>query len=395
MQKERDEAVAKANEVEVKRATLQTKITHLRAELDKGKERLEVLAKDILPEDGLAALEKVAGRAKELAELRKSHSTYLGGMRAVDEQIERLRSISEKGATCPTCDQDIDSAKIEGLIADLKKEIDAADKELQALETKIEAIGDCAAASAAIEKHQKAVKEKEELTKSLTETVTQGKKTRTDLDALTPKQDATLQFNDPLGSLQAKEEKIIAQLTPVITAEQRAKDILEKKAQLEKLEAKAKTLQDLVVYFDKDGIKKTLIGQYIGSFEGKLNSVLNAWGYKASLSSDLSSFDVETPRGYKGPVKELSGAEEHIFKCAFQCAVSSAAGIKLVVIDEIEEIGEEIRQNLFRSVFALIQSGALEQALLIGYSLDKTVPDPKAPGSRYFFVSDGEVEVLG
>ncbi len=395
LQKERDAAVAKANEVEVKRATLGTTRESLLKKRDEDQKKLATAELSILSDADVAKLKAVEGKAGELAELRKSHNAYLGGMRMVNEQIDRLRGISEKGATCPTCDQNIDSAKIDGLIADLKKEIDAADKELQALDTKIEAIGDVDAAKASIKKHEEAVKAKEELTKALLETVAEGKKTRAALDALPEKQDVTLPFNDPLGSLQAKEDKIIAQLTPVITAEQRAKDIKEKTEAFEKLEAKAKTLQDLVTFFDKDGIKKTLIGQYIGSFESKLNSVLGAWGYKASLSNDLSSFDVETLRGYRGPVKEISGAEEHIFKCAFQCAVSSAAGIKLVVIDEVEEIGIEIRQHLYLSVFQLIQSGALDQAILIGYSLDKTVPNPKAPGSRYFFVENGEVEVLG
>ena len=181
----------------------------------------------------------------------------------------------------------------------------------------------------------------------------------------------------------------------MITAEDRAKDIKTKTEQLEKLQTKAATLDTLTKWFDKDGIKAELIATYIGGFQSRLNSVLNAWGYTASLSSDLSNFDVTTPRGYKGPVKEISGAEEHIFKCAFQCAVSSAAGIKLVVIDEVEELGEDIRQNLYRSVFSLIQNGALEQAILIGYSLDKTVPNPKAPGAKYFYVEDGTVEVLG
>ena len=106
------------------------------------------------------------------------------------------------------------------------------------------------------------------------------------------------------------------------------------------------------------------------------------------------SFEVATSRGYVGPVKELSGAEEHIFKAAFQCAVSIAAGINLVVIDEIEELGMDIRPIIYNKVFQLIQDGDLEQAIMIGYSLDKTLPKPQAPGSKYFFVTDGIVEEL-
>jgi hypothetical protein len=183
-------------------------------------------------------------------------------------------------------------------------------------------------------------------------------------------------------------------LRPVIAAEERAKEIVRLTEQLTKLQKKALTLDTLVKYFDKDGIKAELVKKYIGGFEEKINAVLAAWGYKASLSPDLSSFDVTTPRGYVGPVKELSGAEEHIFKAAFQCAVSIAAGIGLVVIDEVEELGIDIRQNLFTKVYGLIQSGKLEQAIFIEFSLDKTLPNPQAPGSKYYYVTDGTVEEL-
>ena len=142
-------------------------------------------------------------------------------MRNVDEQIDRLTAIADKGATCPTCDQDIDAAKIGRLVEDLKSEIAKADAELQELDTKIEAIGDVQAAKESLRKHSAAVEEKEKLEKSLLETVATGKATRVELDALGAKVDATLPFNDPLGALHAQEDTINAQLRPVLAAEER------------------------------------------------------------------------------------------------------------------------------------------------------------------------------
>ena len=150
----------------------------------------------------------------------------------------------------------------------------------------------------------------------------------------------------------------------------------------------------MVKYYDTDGVKAELIGSYIGGFEAKLFSVLDAWGFKCSLKLDPFDFQVTTRRGYTGPVKELSGAEEHIFKYAFQCAVSIAAGIKFVVVDEVELLGQDIRNALYSRLFAMIQEGTLEQAIIIGFSLDKTLPKPQAPGSKYFYISDGTVEEL-
>jgi len=227
----------------------------------------------------------------------------------------------------------------------------------------------------------------------LTETVKAGKATKAELEALPEASNATLPFNDPLATLQAQEDKVNEQLRPVIAAEERAAERKRLTEQLEKLQKKAATLDSLVKYFDKDGVKKTLIEQYIGGFEDKLISVMDAWGYEASLSEDLR-FEVVTKRGYAGPVKELSGAEDFIFNSAFQCAVSIASGIKLVVIDEVEKLGTDIRNFIYEKVFSLIQEGILDQAILIGFSLDKTLPKPQAPGSKYFFITDGTVEEL-
>jgi archaellum component FlaC len=397
LQTERDAAMQQATEVEIKRGRLQTKIEGLRAELDKGKKRLAVLESSILSDEQVEQLIVVAGKAEELAELNKQHSAYHGGMQVVSEQISRLKGISEKGekgATCPTCDQDIDTIKIGAMILDLEKEYADADKKIQELDTKIEAIGDVGAAKETLRKHNEAVKESDELEASLAEIVKAGKATKADLEALGEAVNATAPFVQPLALLQAEEDKINEQLRPVIAAEERATEIARLTKQKTGLQKKAATLDTLVDYFGKDGVKKNLISEYIGSFENKINSVLDQWGYKASLSLDPFVFNIVTARGYSGPVKELSGAEEYLFKVAFQCAVSIAAGINLVVLDEVEALGESIRKPLYDKIFQLIQEGVLEQAILIGYSTDKTLPKPQAPGSKYFFVTDGTVEEL-
>ena len=394
LQLERDTAVTTANNIEVKRGILQTKIEGLRAELDRGKKRLVVLDTEILSADKVQGLTSTIGKEEELKTLKNQHAGLHGSMVAVNEQIRRLKETIDIGTTCPTCEQDIDASKIAKLIADLEKEYADADQEIQKLDTKVEAIGDVEAAKESLRKHDEAVKEKGELEASLTETVKQGKATKAELEALPEASNATLPFNDPLAELQDKEDKINEQIRPVIAAEERAKERERLTEQLKKLQAKAAKLDSLVDYFGKDGVKKTLIGQFVGGFENKINSVMDAFGYKTALTMEPFAFEVQTARGYVGPVKELSGAEEHIFKVAFQCAVSIAAGINFVVIDEIEEFGEDIRPCIYQKIFSLLQDGVLEQAIMIGFSLDKTLPKPQAPGSRYFYVEDGTVEEL-
>jgi hypothetical protein len=393
VQHDRDAAVATANEVEVKRGRLQTKIEGLRAVVDRGKTRLTALETEILSAEQIKHFIEVSAKADELAKLKEDHAGVLGAIRNANAQIGKLQGISEHGATCPVCDQNIDAGKIAGLIADLEKESAEADARIQLIDTKIEAIGDIGAAKESLRKHEAAVKEKIVIEASLTETVKTGKAAKAELEALPEAVNATFPFNDPLTALQDKEDKVNEQLRPVIAAEERASEITRLTAQKEKLVKKAASLDSLVKYFDKDGVKKTLIEQHIGSFESKLKEVMSAWGYECSLSEDLR-FEVKTARGYVGPVKEISGAEEHIFKAAFQCAVSIAAGINLVVIDEVEELGEDIRPFLYKKIYDLINEGMLEQAIMIGFSLDKNLPKPQAPGSKYFFVEDGTVGEL-
>ncbi len=396
LQKERDAAVAKANEIEVKRATLTTKIVGLRAEVERGKKRLGELDAFILPDDKVKELTALAGKADELAKLKTEHAGIHNSILVYSKEIKRFNEILEQGKTCPVCDQDIDESKMKTAIDALKEEHAAADQKIQALDTKIESIGDIAGAKESLRKHDAAVKERTELTASLMKTVETGKATKAELEALPEASNATLPFNDPLSGLQAQEDKLNEQLRPVIQAEERKVEIDRLTKQKDKLVAKAAKLNELVIYWDKDGVKKTLISQYIGGFEGKINSVLDAFGCSASLAFDPMSFDVTTKRGYVGSIKELCGAEEEIFKRAFQCAVAIASGIKMVVIDEMEELGSDIRAKLFGAVYGLMQDGLLEQAIFIEFSLDKTTPpkEKRVPNSRYFYVEDGTVEEL-
>ena len=392
---DRDAAVKQANDIEVKRATLKTKRENLLKKRDEDQKKLTETIAKILSDEDVSSLTKTAGRAEELKNLNLQHSIELGVIRTLGEQINKFKDMSETDGNCPVCEQILDKEKIGVLVADYQKEYTDADRKIQELDTQIEAIGDVQAAKDSLKKHNDAVKEKAEIEKSLLDTVSTGKTTRSELDALPEAVNATLSFNAPLTDLQSREDKINEQLHPVIAAEERKKEIARLTEQLAKLQKKADTLDTLVKFFDKDGIKKTLIGQYVGPFESKINAVMDAFGCKTSLAFDPQvGFEVETSRGYIGPIKELCGAEAEIFKRAFQCAVSIAAGIKMVVLDEMEELGEDIRGHMYGAVLALIQKGDLDQAILIVYSLDKNLPKPQAPGSAYYYVTDGVVEKL-
>jgi hypothetical protein len=210
-------------------------------------------------------------------------------------------------------------------------------------------------------------------------------------------QDATQAFIQPLADVDTKINAILSQLQPVIAAEQRKTEIATKTEQLKKLQVKAASLNSLVVYFDKDGVKKDLIDDNIGQFEDDINEVLGVCGYETTLCMEPFSFEVKTPTADFGPMKELSKAERQLFLPAFQCAVSIAAGINMVVVDDMDTYLKEtgLRGKIYGKLYELISKGLLEQVIMIEASSDDKLPNPQAPGSCYFFVEGGTVRRLG
>ena len=199
-------------------------------------------------------------------------------------------------------------------------------------------------------------------------------------------------YDRGVADIDTEIETLSDQLRPVIAAEERRKEIAIRQEQLSRLKNKAATLDKLVKHFDKDGIKAKLLGQYIGGFENKINEVLGAWGYSAVLSIEPYSFDITNARGDVIPARELSGAERIMFSLAFQCAVSRTAEIGLVVIDEVSTFLPELRPVLYRRCYEMLQSGYLEQVILLVADNSPTVP--ALAGSVFFLVNDGVVTRL-
>ena len=392
LQSDRDAAVVKANAIEVKRSGLQAKIDALLEKVDDGKQRLAVLEPRILTDEQVKAFTEVSLRSDKLALLTTQHDSLLSAIRTVNSSIERLNLIAEKDATCPTCDQCIDSVKIADMVSVLKEELAVTDKKIQELDIEIELLGDVQGAYEAIRNHETASKEYEEIKATILETVRIGKASREELNGLGIKVDATEPFAQPLYELTVKETNILDKLRPVIAAEERKAEIAKKTEMLAKLQAKAASIDSLVKYFDKDGIKSTLLAEHVGGFEMKLNNVLEAWGYKCHLSIEPYEFHVTTARGDTMPVSELSGAEQRMFLAALQCAVSIAANIGFVVVDEVDRLQPEIRSALNKNLYMMVQDGYLEQVVLIVADSSRDVP--KLPRSAFFTITDGKVERL-
>lgn len=388
---ERDAASKKSNEEALKRDRTNAKIETLEAVLKASKEGLQALQGDILTDPADTLL--VAGRRVERDHMRGELQRLSHSQEAAKAEEVRLHELSNLGATCPTCDQDIDDSKLVQLMTEIIAKRGQLTEDYDRASQAINALGDVDGSIAKLEKHKKAVADKAELVarigeqeKSLKEAKAEsGKDTGGLFDSAT--------FDSAIAETDRNIETILQQIQPVIAAEEREKEITTKKEQLTRLEAKAEKLDTLVKYFDKDGIKAKLIADHIGGFELKCNEVLASWDYSCSLSIEPFRFEITDYRKVSTPLIELSGAEEIMFYAAFQCAVSRTAGIGLVVIDRVDTLLPELRPVLFKKLYGMVTDGVLDQVILLIADTSEQVP--KLAGSRFFVIEDGNIRRLG
>jgi DNA repair exonuclease SbcCD ATPase subunit len=347
---------------------------HAAAKAEAERERVRAKRQSLLPDEKLAELRAVVGKKEEFDRLnaeRKRTETVLDEYLA---QLAHYEEIPEDGSKCPTCDQPIDLDRLKEMVAIATESMKEVRDQHSGLIRQIREMGDVEAAIRAVAQHEAVLKE---------------------LEAAKVSESAPFDFQpyeQSLAEIDAEVETLGNQLRPVIAAEERRKEIAIRQGQLKRLKENAALLDRLVKYFDKDGIKAKLIGDYIGGFEHKLNEVMSAWGYGCSLSIEPYSFDISTARGDVIPVRELSGAERIMFSLAFQCAVARTAGIGMVVIDEVAMFEPELRPVLNKRLWEMIQNGYLEQVILL--VADSSEQPPKVPGSAVFMVEDGEVHEL-
>jgi DNA repair exonuclease SbcCD ATPase subunit len=387
-QQSRDAAVAEASAAEAERARAQGRIDAMEAVIAKEQHRAQSIRAFLVPDDRLAYLKKVAEGRGELDRLAKEKADK---EKLIDDhmrQLGRLDNIAEAGKTCPTCDQSIDQQKLVAACAKLHADLKAIRDEHNLIYQKIKALGEVAEAVEEIARNHERLKELAAIDATVDEKANQL--------ADEPQPEPVLfdfaPYDRGVADIDTEIETLSDQLRPVIAAEERRKEIAIRQEQLSRLKNKAATLDKLVKHFDKDGIKAKLLGQYIGGFENKINEVLGAWGYSAVLSIEPYSFDITNARGDVIPARELSGAERIMFSLAFQCAVSRTAEIGLVVIDEVSTFLPELRPVLYRRCYEMLQSGYLEQVILLVADNSPTVP--ALAGSVFFLVNDGVVTRL-
>jgi DNA repair exonuclease SbcCD ATPase subunit len=383
----RNAAITSAREAAANKAKLQTRVQNHQERVDQVTAEYRRAEAEILSDPRLKAAQQLAAMKPSLDKLTQE-STALGEeVKRLKVAVDRIEALPEAGSTCPTCDQIVSPEKLTAMAQELGVKFGHAKKKYDETLQQMKALGDVEGSVTAIDKHNRAVEERSRLQGILSEKTKLLKDDTEQLEKLNGVTDNSGSFDEPLRKLEEQIEVILSQLRPVIAAEERRVEIELRNKQLAALQAKAASLNDLVSYFDKDGIKASLLKEYIGGFESKINETMRVWGYSCALSVEPYEFKVTGARGGTLPVKELCGAEKVMFSLALQCAVSRTAGVGFVVIDEVAMFLPELRPKLNEKLFEMVSEGHLEQVILLVADTSEAVPP--LPNAAFFMVEDG------
>jgi DNA repair exonuclease SbcCD ATPase subunit len=298
---------------------------------------------------------------------------------------------------CPTCTQAITRDFIDGKIAEhVALENEAITAQANLLKEQ-QALGDIQKAVNAVLSHKQAEEQRKAIDLeiiALNQAIAEANATIRRLEASIEAAKANAAAPPDTSALDSLNEQIAvweARLGPATNYEATLRQIEAQTKQQEVQKAIVADLETLCAYFGKDGIKAKLIQDNIEAFSATVNSVLQVWGFAAAFSFDPYEFLVAGDKG-ELPLSELSGGETFMFCAALQCAIAIHSKIKMVIIDEADTLVDQARAKLFGCVKGLLDSGQLDQAIILEASANTEFKARSGVG--YYRVVDGKVENL-
>ena len=320
-------------------------------------------------------------------------------VREITAQQEAQEIYRDLGSNphCPTCTQKITKEFIAGKVEEHKKLEDEARAAKLNVEAEQRGLGDLAEAESVIATHKALTEKKLQNVKDVTgagDRISMFEKSVSALEASLATAKAQESEPSDTSALDAAQNELSAweaRLSPAVNYDAILKQI--EQAGERQLAGKmvVADLEKLCQYFGDKGIKADLIAQGSATFMATVNGVLAAWGYEAKLSDEADSFSVLTPSGWL-PTKQLSGFEEFMFRVALQCAIAVHSKLKIVVIDEAQDIIDAHRTRLFKAVQGMLRDGLLDEAFVLMADNRETVPVKE--GIAYYRMEAGKATRL-
>ena len=319
--------------------------------------------------------------------------------REIQSQQEAQEIYRDLGSNphCPTCTQKITKAFIDSKVEEHRKLEQAAIAAKINLEAEQQGLGDLTEAESVIATHKALTEKKLQNVRDVADAtgrISMFEKSVSDLEAslVTAKAQETAPADT--SALDAANEELSAwesRLSPAVNYDAILTQIDRATKQQQDQKEKVADLETLCAYFGDKGVKADLIAAGSEAFISTVNGALAAWGYEAKLSDEADSFSVLTPSGWL-PTKQLSGFEEFMFKVALQCAIAVHSKLKIVVIDEAQDIIDAHRTRLFKAIQAMLNAKMLDEAFVLMADNRETVPQRE--GIAYYRMLNGKAERL-
>jgi len=179
---------------------------------------------------------------------------------------------------------------------------------------------------------------------------------------------------EPLSKLRAR---IQAGESNLATANAMTTQAAKYAEQIEARDSQVTRLRDLealVKAFGPKGIRERLLSERIGAVMEALNTSMNGFGLKATLSYDPWVVRLN------GRHPELASASER-FRAgvAFQVALAHLTGLRFVIVDAVDILDKHNRSVLFGLLAAALQDGWIEQAVILATSQEAPKKDQELP----------------
>lgn len=194
-----------------------------------------------------------------------------------------------------------------------------------------------------------------------------------------------------ITGLAADCEKSLARLAEAgVLAEKKA--VLQR--DIETFTAELADLEILVKALGPDGLRRELLAGILDGFVGRVNDRLGRLtegAYQISLGSDMDIF-CRVNGGPVLPLKLLSKSERLRVGIAVSEALSAAAGLKFLAIDEADMLEQDNRDLL--AGMLLDTAEEFDQVLVFTTIGDVKPENPGLPGVKMFWVEEGAVREI-
>lgn len=402
-----------------RRETLVNRIKSLDEKIKAARDKAAELAESIkgLP-DGNAGENCYSQREKEILDSIEVFNTRAASLKSraasltsrLDTLTGAARALAGVDRRCPLAPEVIkcgmSKAQVEGILQQLNQERQAARDELAGIKQELLQIDDQLNRAgqkldelkknqaAALEQARKLLLLKGELN---TQQVLINQLT-TDRDNLArelaglpePGQEAAETAGElqQLAELMADIETQLVQAGEMAALARRQEEL---KQDIDTYTAEVADLELLVKSLGPDGLRRDILADVLGNFLNRVNhrlGRLTEGGYQLTLGADMTLL-CRANGGPHLPLKLLSKSEQLRVGIAIQEALSHAAGLNFLAIDEADMLDQENRDLLTGMLLDLAEE--YDQVLVFTTVGDVQPTNPGLAGVKLFWVEDGKV----